>query len=386
MSVTVRPYVTGGWEVDIRVELPDGTMIRERKKAPSTSKSAAQRWAEARERVLLVHGKPKPAKKQEVEQKIPTLQEFAPRFVDGYAKANRLKPSGIASKKTILSVHLIPVLGDKPLDQITTEDVQGLKSALAHRSAKTVNNVLAVLSVLLRTAVEWDVIPRVSCAIRQLHTSKTTASFYDFGEFARLLEAARSDPHAYLIALLGGEAGLRCGEMMALEWTDVDMNTRQLCVARSEWKGHITEPKGGRLRYVPLTRRLTEALRQARHLRGARVLCDRQGHPLTQKVIQVTMRRVARRANVKPGVHILRHTFCSHLAMRGAPARAIQELAGHQDLETTQRYMHLSPAALDAAIRLLDEPDLPAQAGSHGTSKADRSGLGGILEAAGNRP
>jgi site-specific recombinase XerD len=38
--------------------------------------------------------------------------------------------------------------------------------------------------------------------------------------------------------------------------------------------------------------------------------------------------------------------------MRGALARAIQELAGHQDLGTTQRYMHLSPAALDAAIRL----------------------------------
>jgi hypothetical protein len=84
----------------------------------------------------------------------------------------------------------------------------------------------------------------------------------------------------YLIALLGGEAGLRCGEMMALESTDVDMNTRQLCVARSEWKGHITPPKGGRLRYVPLTKRLTEALRQARHLRGVRVLCDKRGQPL----------------------------------------------------------------------------------------------------------
>ena len=55
-------------------------------------------------------------------------------------------------------------------------------------------------------------------------------------------------------------------------------------------------------------------------------------------------------------MHILRHTFCSHLAMRGAPARAIQELAGHQDLATTQRYMHLSPAAIEGAIRLLDEP------------------------------
>src|SRR5712691_10612606 len=89
-------------------------------------------------------------------------------------------------------------------------------------------------------------------------------------------------------------------------------------------------------------------------MRGARVLCDKQGQPLTQKVIQVMMRRVGRKANVKPGVHILRHTFCSHPAMRGATANAIQELAGHQDLATTQQYMHLSPAALDAAIRLLD--------------------------------
>jgi site-specific recombinase XerD len=61
-----------------------------------------------------------------------------------------------------------------------------------------------------------------------------------------------------------------------------------------------------------------------------------------------------KRANVRKGVHILRHTFCSLLAMRGAPATAIQELAGHADLTMTQRYMHLSPAALDAAIRLLD--------------------------------
>src|SRR5438046_10505745 len=71
----------------------------------------------------------------------------------------------------------------------------------------------------------------------------------------------------------------------------------------------------------------------------------------------------ARRANVKPGVHMLRHTFCSHLAMRGAPARAIQELAGHQDLTTTQRYMHLSPAALDNAIRRLASPGMPRSFG-----------------------
>ena len=192
------------------------------------------------------------------------------------------------------------------------------------------------------------------------------------------MELVNLDRQSCLVALLGGEAGLRCGEMMALEWADVDLGKRQLCVARSDWKGHVTVPKGGRLRYVPLTKRLADALGQARHLRGKRVLCDEQGHPLTQKVIQVMMRRVGKRANIKPGVHILRHTFCSHLAMRGAPARAIQELAGHQDLDTTQRYMHLSPAALDAAIRLLDGP---AEAGHYDR----KTGRGEMLEAAGNQ-
>ena len=85
------------------------------------------------------------------------------------------------------------------------------------------------------------------------------------------------------------------------------------------------------------------------------MLCTDDGRPLSQKIVQCLVRRAAKRAGVKhEGIHVLRHTFCSHLAMRGAAARAIQELAGHKDLTTTQRYMHLSPAATVNAIRLLE--------------------------------
>ena len=54
------------------------------------------------------------------------------------------------------------------------------------------------------------------------------------------MQAAReTDDMTYLVVLLGGEAGLRCGEMMALEWKDVDLAKDRLCVAQSEWKGHV---------------------------------------------------------------------------------------------------------------------------------------------------
>ena len=86
---------------------------------------------------------------------------------------------------------------------------------------------------MLKTAVEWGAIERVPCVIKLLPTPKNQASFHDFEEYERLVEATRSSLQDYLVVLLGGEAGLRCGEIMALEWTDVDLNKRQLCVART---------------------------------------------------------------------------------------------------------------------------------------------------------
>jgi integrase len=122
-----------------------------------------------------------------------------------------------------------------------------------------------------------EVIERMPCAVRLLKTPHPAARFHDFEAYEALVQAARQlDWRAYLIALPGGEAGLRCGEMMALERDDVNLQKRQVCVERSDWNGHVTEPKGGRLRHVPLTMRLATALRDHRHLRSR----------LMQKIVQ----------------------------------------------------------------------------------------------------
>jgi site-specific recombinase XerD len=67
------------------------------------------------------------------------------------------------------------------------------------------------------------------------------------------------------------------------------------------------------------------------------------------------LRHAHKRAMLRAfGWHVMRHTFCSHLAMRGVPVRTIQELAGHASITATMRYMHLTQSAVDEAVHVLE--------------------------------
>jgi integrase len=357
--VTIRPYKrskTGGWEADISVQLPDGTWVRDRKRCPASGKAAAERWAREREAYLLRGGSREP----KAEKEVPTLDVFAPRWIEGHAKANRQKPSTIYAKESILRAHLLPALGPRRLDEISEEDVQRLKASLAGKKPKTVNNVLVVLGKLLRTAVRWKVLDAMPVQLEPVKVDGSAPfEFYDFEHLRDLVDAAgRAGARELVVVLLGAHAGLRAGEMAALEWTDVDLKRRIVSVSRNAWKAEIDTTKGGRTRHIPMTSELAAALKALRHLAGPRVLVQEDGSPVTYKLLRGLLRAAQRRAQLEPtgNLHVLRHTFCSHLAMRGAPARTIQELAGHAHLTTTMRYMHLSTGATTAAIRLLESP------------------------------
>jgi integrase len=93
------------------------------------------------------------------------------------------------------------------------------------------------------------------------------------------------------------------------------VTARRLTVQRSDWLGHVTVPKGGRSRQLPMTHRLTATLKASRHLRSDRVLCLPDGSVMTRDRVIKAVRSAQCVAGIDQGVHIHRHTFCSHLAM-----------------------------------------------------------------------
>jgi integrase len=282
-----------GWEVDITIRLPSGEVIRERVKSPVTSKSGAMDWARAREAVLLREGS------TEKKKVAPTLAEFWPDFMEGHVRANRQKHSTVITTESIYKAHLKPAFGAIRLDAISDDTVQTFKGALSKRAPKTVNNILTVLSKALRVAVEWGRLDRLHCRVKLVKVQKTEIEFYEPEDYERLLEGAeKADARTYLVTLLGGDAGLRIGEMLGLEWTDIDLRRRQLTVQRNEWQGVVGAPKGGQARVVPMTARLAAALEAQRNLR-TRVLTKDDGSSFDWDVARDKMRTAQRRAGME---------------------------------------------------------------------------------------
>jgi integrase len=344
--VAVRK-VKGRWFVDFRFLHADGRVERIRKRSPVQTKAGAEEFQRQLRTSMLA-----PIR---IAKEVPTFSRYAAEFLETYAAANN-KPSERSMKACILKHHLVPAFGEMRLDSIRLHPIEVFKANLLKKDLgrKRVNNILAVLGKMLRYAHEIELIESVP-RIKLLKVPPQEFDFLTFEELSRLLDAVKEDSERRALLLLGSDAGLRQGEIVALEWGDVDLTAGTLTVRRSSWHGIVGTPKSGRERKVPLTARLRAALRAHRHLRSELVFCHADGSPFTQSAIEAALRFACKRAGLRRiGSHVLRHTFCSHLAMRGAAPKAIQELVGHSTLTMTLRYMHLAPSALREAVALLD--------------------------------
>jgi integrase len=170
------------------------------------------------------------------------------------------------------------------------------------------------------------------------------------------VKAARSDEERAIL-LFAVRTGARAGEQLVLEWGDIDKHSRLVVFRRSSTRGQVGPTKSGRERKVPLTDRLSKALRSIEHLKGKLVFCRMDGKPFTLWQLHERLEGACRRAGLREiRWHDLRHSFASHLVMANVPLRQVQEWMGHSTITMTMRYSHLVPGSGAEFIHTLEDP------------------------------
>ena len=223
------------------------------------------------------------------------------------------------------------------------------RQGLAKRSQG--RTLSAVRSLFRFACLRGELPANPASGVRTPKQEKTLPRHLRPGEVERLIEAPSGETpldrrdRALLEVLYA--TGLRVGELVSLDWHDIDLEARVLRVLG----------KGGKERMVPFgapaARTLEAWLQASEELRSLApaadgtaedpVFLNRRGGRLGDRDLRRIVDRYAAAAGVPAGVHphTLRHTFATHLLEEGADLRTIQELLGHSSLATTQRYTHV---------------------------------------------
>lgn len=292
---------------------------------------------------------------------------FARLWLDTFVKVKR-KPSVFIRYDSICRVHLVPHFGDRQLATLGNFDVEQLLAKCARArhpdtgrplAAKTVNEIVGCLSSMLATAVRWRYIAANPCSgVERLELPPDAREFrfYTADQTDVWLEkCAEIEPAWYPLFLAGFRAGLRLGELFALELGDLDFVSGVIHVRKSFTRDATTTPKSGKARAVDMAPSLAEVLPHYRHLRGPLVFCSADGRHLNRDMLKHPWARVTAAAGLpllRP--HDMRHSFASQLVIAGVPLRAVQEMLGHATIQMTQRYSHLAPGATRQFVALLD--------------------------------
>lgn len=239
----------------------------------------------------------------------------------------------------------------RPLDSITPMHVETFRSTILNRiEPKSVNNCVCLLSAIFRKGQEWDMLEKNPVRVRRLKIAEEKYSWWEKKEdILKFLEAARECRY-YAVYKLALETGMRLGEIVGLSKQDISFERNQIHIHR-QWLNReecYGPTKGRRERWVSfhpdsdLKRVLKEAVRKSP---------DPEVIFVTEEGTRVRPRRLAARhfqrvmkqAEVpRIRFHDMRHTFASWYMIEVGDIWSLKAILGHADIQTTQRYAHLS--------------------------------------------
>ncbi len=381
-KVSIRKRGQNYWEicVNLGVDPSTGKRVRSFHSFRGTKRQAEQehtRLSRARDLGVYVP----PAKM--------TLGEFLQRWLEDHAR-HQVSPRSLQGYRDIVRLHLEPCLGEIQLDKLRPIDIQTFYSDRLDRgrlkqpsadgeptglSPRTVLHIHRVLREALGEAVKMRMLavnPTDAVTPPKVERGGNLKVLTE-NETAQLLDTVVGTP-LHMPVLLAIGTGLRRGELLALRWADVNLETGEATVKRSlsETREGLSfkEPKSRESRRtVCLPAFVVKALKEHRKAQNEQrlmlgagyqdnnlVLPSQDGSPWRPSTLTSAFSAMIRKHNL-PLVrfHDLRHGHVTHLLLRGVPLKVVSARAGHSTIAiTADLYGHLLPGADQQAAAHLD--------------------------------
>lgn len=291
-----------------------------------------------------------------------SFPEYAEKWFEDYASI-QVKPSTLHNQKYLIHGSFIPFFGEVQLASITASDIQNYVSSRMKegRSPSTVQKGLTLLKTMFKWAVEWNYLKTNPAAnVKAPRKERVEMDFLTPEEIRVFLDALdeKWKPLFYTAIF----TGMRLGELLALQWSDIDWNSSTIRVCRSVWHGRFQEPKTkSSYRAIGMSPSLESTLKRYQAFTPPNefnlVFCTSTGKPLDDhnlrsRVFHPTLEKAGLR---RIRIHDLRHTYASLLIHQGENLKYVQQQLGHSSITTTvDRYGHLMPEVRKNASEKLD--------------------------------
>lgn len=303
------------------------------------------------------------------------LQDWMKKWFNTYLP--NIEESTRAGYKEKINNYIIPELGSIPLNALDTDTIQQWVNDLLKKkklSPKTIKNAFLNLNAALKKAVKLKKIPANPCDDVELpKIKKNKMDFYDTQEINDMMKAAENTD-MYLLLLLAVYLGLRRGELIALQWSDIDFNNGIVHVQHNTIKGEkgtVTKaPKSAAgTRSIPTGEKVLKELVSAHKkyndnkankkgfVDSGLVICKPDGSSYQPDSISQKWKRFVKTNNLRRiRFHDLRHSCATLMAQAGVPPKVAQQRLGHSNISITMdTYTHASAAMNQQATQLLDE-------------------------------
>ncbi len=368
--VVVRPWTKSarpGFEVDIRIEFPDGAKLRERVRAKVKTRAEAERWGRSREIELITRGKPQPPPPPAAPaspRAVETCDEWHARYLK-HCRERGIVTTG--DKRYRWGKWISPVIGTRPIADVTRDEVENVRNALdkaivdARLSAKTAKNAWGELTVTFGEACSSkrkDLRARVdnpALGVQPPETGISRTKVYPYPSEFLAVAACEDVPLEWReIHAIAVYTFMRPGELWVLEWSDVDLADEQISITKAwDFKNRkIKSTKTGETRSIPIEPHLLPLLERMREAAdGKGLVVPRLSATDPDKLAIITRQHFELAKCKRP--RLLRQSITErHVVfrswrdagitwgiVRGDDVVRVQRRAGHRLIATTMRYV-----------------------------------------------